>query len=119
MALFVRIKSGEHFLHLSEELSYLRSKQGPAYWSIILMSWSVTYIGTPAKITEALEKHSSTITGKSKEEFDAALPHFTGILAQNYNNISDPVLRITASGHGHEGYNTLYVNVEYLNGTLV
>lgn len=84
------------------------------------MSWSVTFIGTPAKITEALEKHSTTVlSGKSKEEFDTALPHLNGLIAQNYSSVGEPVLRLAASGHGHEGYNTCHVNIEHLNGNLV
>lgn len=84
------------------------------------MSWSVTFIGTPEKITEALGKYSTTVlSGKSKEEFDAALPHFAGILAQNYSKPQDPVMRLTASGHGHDGYNSCNVNIEYVNGVLL
>lgn len=83
------------------------------------MSWSVTLIGNPGKITQALQKQSEAITGKSKEEFDAALPHLTGLLAQNYNKHQEPVLRLTANGHGHDGYCNCSVTIENLNGSLV
>lgn len=84
------------------------------------MSWNVSFIGTPAKITEALEEYSTRVlSGTSKEEFEAALPHFKALLAQNYSKVGNLTLRLTASGHGHDGYNNCYVNIEYLNGTLV
>lgn len=78
------------------------------------MSWSVNLIGTPTKITAALKKQSETLTGQSKEEFDAALPHMLGLLAQNYAGTYEPAMRITASGHGYTGYNTCLVNIENL-----
>lgn len=83
------------------------------------MSWSVIFIGTPDKIAQALQKYSDTTAGKSKEEFDAALPSFLGLLAQNYNKEQEPTLKFSASGHGHDAYNTCLVSMEYLYGVLV
>lgn len=83
------------------------------------MSWSANYIGTPENIAQALKKQSDSISGKSKEELDAALPHIAELLKQNYNKTAHPVLRLSASGHGHDGYNTCSVNIENLGGILV
>lgn len=83
------------------------------------MSWSANYIGNPLNIVEALKKQSESISGKSKEELDAALPHIADLLKQNYNKNAEPVLRLSASGHGHDGYNTCSVNIENLGGLLV
>lgn len=64
------------------------------------MSWSVTFIGKPDNIVKALEENSSKLSGQSKEEYDAALPHLIGLIKQNYNSKVDPALKLVASGHG-------------------
>lgn len=83
------------------------------------MSWLITFIGHPEKIAVALEKHSESLDGQSKAEFDAALPHMVGLVKQNYNPDHEPVLKITASGHGYNRYNTCTVSIEHIGGTVV
>jgi hypothetical protein len=88
------------------------------------MSWSVNFIGTPEKIASALQKQSESLSGQSKEEFDEVLPHMVGLVKQNYNKTSEPVLKISASGHrfsghGHDTYCNCTVHIENLGGVLV
>lgn len=83
------------------------------------MSWSAIYIGTPNKISQKLQEQSASLSGKSKEEFDAALPNLTGLLAQNYNQTAEPIIRMSANGHGHDGYCVCQVSIESLHGVLV
>lgn len=64
------------------------------------MSWSVNYIGTAQKIIDALNEQSEKFTGQTKEEFDAALPHLRGLLAENYAE-KQPLLKLDASGSGY------------------
>ncbi len=83
------------------------------------MSWSVNLIGTPDNISKSLEKTSTELAGKSKEEFDAALPHMIGLVKQNYN-ASNPnlALNLIASGHGYDGYNSCFVRIEAMSANL-
>jgi hypothetical protein len=88
------------------------------------MSWSVTFIGHPENIVKALQQKSEELDGYSKAEYDLALPHLIGLVKQNFNKIIEPVIKITASGHGYgtdfePQYNTCQVSIENLNGSLV
>lgn len=89
------------------------------------MSWSIMLIGHPDKVVAALETESTKLSGKSKDEFDAALPHLVGLVRQNYNSATDiqPVLSVQASGHGYENsegaYNNCIVTIQTLAGVLV
>ena len=49
------------------------------------MSWSISYIGSPEKIIAALDRHSESISGKSKEEFDKWIDNETA-LEKAFNN---------------------------------
>jgi hypothetical protein len=68
------------------------------------MSWSVSYIGTPQKVAEALYDESRKLSGQSKVEFDAALPNLACLVGQNFtdeeNGKDPPIVKLTASGHG-------------------
>ena len=66
------------------------------------MSWSVSYLGTPSKIVEALQAESERVSGQSKMEFDSALPHLIGLVKDNFSPDGQPVpiLRLQASGSG-------------------
>ncbi len=86
------------------------------------MSWSIGFIGTPENISKALDDYSETkISGQSKEEFDAALPHMKGLVAQNYGQAG--MISITASGHAYKSadnsYGNLTCKIEPLYGQLV
>lgn len=83
------------------------------------MSYSVTFIGKSENIAEALKEKSNELQGPSKVEFDAALPHLVGLLEQNFNSSGNPVLKLVASGHGHDNYRQCSVELTYLGGTLV
>ena len=77
------------------------------------MSWSISYIGSPEKIIAALDRHSESISGKSKEEFDDALPHIKALVNMNSCKNYTPVLRVGGNGHAHDGYSQC--NVSLLN----
>lgn len=64
------------------------------------MSWSIFYMGKADKVSDALTKHSESLSGPSKTEYDAALPHLTALVNQNFGN-PDEVIKIAASGHGY------------------
>lgn len=96
------------------------------------MSWSLTYIGKPSKIVEALNVFAAKQTDQCKVEFDDALPHLIGLVQQNFVlNKPEPVLRIVASGYGYEEaagpdktvrmqtYRTCTVTIENLHGTIL
>ena len=83
------------------------------------MSWSAYFVGSPDKIIEALKKQSEQLTGQSKEEFDAVLPHISGLLELNKNVKATPALRLSASGHGYNGeYNHVQVNIENVGAVV-
>lgn len=83
------------------------------------MSWSFVFIGKPENIVTALEQQSEKMEGQSKIEYDAAMPHFVALVKENFA-ASAPMLKITASGHGHEAsYRQCIVNIEYIYGTIV
>lgn len=83
------------------------------------MSWSIGFIGNPEKISEALKAHSDKIDGKSKEEYDAALPHIEALVSQNVNKDYTPVLKVDANGSGYGENNSVNVSISYLGGQLV
>lgn len=65
------------------------------------MSWSVSYIGKPEKIVEALNQHTSSLSGQSLEEYQDALPYLIGIVQQNLNTDYDLILNFSAGGSGY------------------
>jgi hypothetical protein len=73
------------------------------------MSWSVIAIGTPEKVAEYLDSHSSGLSGQSKVEYDDAKSHLIGLIKENfvskgyakrYPGMATPLVKLTASGHG-------------------
>lgn len=66
------------------------------------MSWSLTLIGKTGNIVKALEEQSTKFEGGTKLEFDAALPHLIGLVKENWNNGVEPVMKLSASGHGYD-----------------
>lgn len=63
------------------------------------MSYSVSFKGTPAQVTQQLQDESNRQTGQSKEEYDNALPHLLGLVAQN-TGYEGRMIEISAYGHG-------------------
>lgn len=64
------------------------------------MSWSITFIGKPENVAKALQDQSAKLEGQSKVEYDGALPHFIGLINENFGD-NPPMLKINASGHGY------------------
>lgn len=86
------------------------------------MSWSVTFIGKPENVSNALKANSELLSGYSKEEFDAALPHLDALVSQNFNADEKypPVIKLVASGHGQKDtYGYCVSSIETLGGVLV
>ena len=84
------------------------------------MSWSVNFIGKPGKVIEALQKQSDNLSGESKAEYDSALPHLVGLVAENFGN--DYAIKIAAAGHGYTGEKSqrqLTASIELIYGLLV
>lgn len=63
------------------------------------MSWSISFLGKPEKVAEALEAYSEKLSGYSKEEYEKALPNLVGLVKQNFGNETQ-LIKINASGHG-------------------
>lgn len=87
------------------------------------MSWSVTFIGKVENVVAALEEQSKKMEGQSKVEFDSVLPHLVGIAKENFG-MDNPLLKVTASGHGYAAdgkqvNRQCVVNVERVYGMLV
>lgn len=88
------------------------------------MSWSAYLIGTPDKVVDALEKQSENLSGQSKEEYDAALPHLVSLVKANSNVNGGPVIQIQASGsaylqNGETQNSTCNVSIQQLHGALL
>ncbi len=86
------------------------------------MSWSVSFVGKPEKVAEALTEYSGKMQGQSKIEYDKALPHMIG--AANLNYGSGYIIRLTASGSAYKKTETeevsqFSINIETLYGALV
>lgn len=67
------------------------------------MSWSINIIGHPSNIDAKLAEQSNIFEGLSKEEFDAAQPHISALVRQNWNPTEtvQPLINLIASGHGY------------------
>lgn len=65
------------------------------------MSWSVNFIGHPKNVVTALQKQSEKMDGHPKVEYDAALPHLVGLVSQNFSDTQEPIIKLSASGHGY------------------
>lgn len=63
------------------------------------MSWSISLMGKPEKVVEALKAHSEKLNGQSKVEYDDALPNMLGIVQQNFGHETQ-LISVVANGHG-------------------
>lgn len=61
------------------------------------MSWSWSGIGKPSKVKQAVGQYGETLTGMSKDEFDAVRPALDAVLDANTD---DHAVSLSASGHG-------------------
>ena len=89
------------------------------------MSWSIGFIGKTSNVAEALNAESAKLSGASKQEYDASLPHMVGLIQQNVQVGVEPIVKIQASGHGYIGTdgvvqnNQVQVVIERFNGNIV
>jgi len=91
------------------------------------MSWSVTMIGLPEKLAEALDAHATILTDQSRVEFDAVLPHLKALVLENFNRFAGsdtPLVRLEASGHGtvsdgEQKHRTVSVKLEGFHAKLL
>lgn len=90
------------------------------------MSWSISLIGKPNKVVEALNANSAKLDGQSKVEFDDALPHLVALANQNFESDEQytPLIKLDANGHGtaHGGEQksrTFKCSIERIYGVLV
>ena len=65
----------------------------------IVMSWSISFIGTPEKVAEAVTEYVEKLSGQSGIEYADALPNIVGLVKQNFGN-KDQLIKLNASGHG-------------------
>lgn len=69
------------------------------------MSWSVSLIGKPENVAAELESYGETLTGVSKDEYEAARPHLVGLTRQNFavdgSGCIVPTLKFSAGGTGY------------------
>ncbi len=85
------------------------------------MSFGVSFIGNPEAIKRKLDETSASLTGQSKEEFDAVKPALDTLLDQQVGN---GVIQLNANGHasftdGAKTYGNCTVEVKPLGGVLV
>lgn len=85
------------------------------------MSWSVQYLGTPENINKAIDEQGTKLEGKSKEEFDEALPHIKALVSMNIQKESpySLPLKVIASGHAYDGFSNLQLSIGYSDALLV
>lgn len=91
------------------------------------MSWSINLIGKTDRIIEEIEKHSATISGQCKAEFDAAKPNLIDLVKQNFalpnSGYLEPIVKLEASGsgmtsNGQEMQRSCSVKIEPMYGKL-
>ena|SRR5258705_9473460 len=94
------------------------------------MSWSITLIGKPEDISNALDEKNTKLDAQSKLEFDDALPHMKALLLQNFDKrpgvgyTSPQIMKLTASGSGYtvdgeQRQRSFSANIETLYGQFV
>jgi hypothetical protein len=66
------------------------------------MSWSNSWMGKPSAIKAAIGRYAATLTGMSKDEFEAARPALETLLGQNSNIEKEPIVSLEANGHAYE-----------------
>jgi hypothetical protein len=62
------------------------------------MSWSVSFLGTPANVATALTAQSATLSGQSKEEYDVAYPAIVTLVQQN---VGPENMKVDVQANGH------------------
>lgn len=87
------------------------------------MSWSVTLVGQPKAVAQALEEYGATsgMSGQSLREYEDAKPHLIGLVRQTVGQLC---VTLRASGHatftnGVKTYGTCSVALDSFYGTVV
>ncbi|HEY3390118.1 MAG TPA: hypothetical protein VGK38_11140 [Prolixibacteraceae bacterium] len=62
------------------------------------MSWSVSFLGTPANVAAALTAQSATLEGQSKKEYDVAYP---AIVTLVQSNVGPESMKVDVQANGH------------------
>lgn len=62
------------------------------------MSWSVSLVGTPEKVCQALDVYRKNLNGVSLEEYDEVLPGLKTIVQANASDY-ERVVHLEANGH--------------------
>jgi hypothetical protein len=77
------------------------------------MSWSNSWIGRRSGIKAAIGRYSATLSGQSKEEFEAVRPHLEALLDLNFNQtaVGDPIVHLDANGHAYRLEGSAYSQV--------
>jgi hypothetical protein len=110
------------FVGIDPRSKFRKQKRGTVKLNTTIMSWSISFIGKPEKVVEALEAHSNKLSDYSKVEYDKVLPSIVNIIQQNFG--FDYLVKVDASGHGHisDGVpqnSQCKVNVDLMYGVLV
>lgn len=87
------------------------------------MSYSISLIGSPDKIAEALNNKSVEFQGQTKIEFDEILPHLVGLLNQNASSFK-MLMKLEASGHAYTDndgklYKSCQVSINFIHGEII
>jgi len=87
------------------------------------MSWNITIIGKPENVSTALSAESEKISGQSKIEYDAALPHLQALVKETFGD-NTPLVKLEASGHGmatadKQVMRQLSVSIQPIYGNIV
>lgn len=81
------------------------------------MSWSIHTQGTPefilAEIARQIEGYGSAESSQSRREFDAARPHLEALVGLNVG--VQPLVGLSASGHAHEGFCQVRVDISRIS----
>lgn len=62
------------------------------------MSWSVSLVGTPEKVCQALDKYRENLRDFSLEEYEEALPGLKALVQANASDANN-VVSLHANGH--------------------
>lgn len=85
------------------------------------MSWSVTFIGKPKKVIDALDKHIESMgnytPNPSKEEYEEALPHLKALIGLNIGE--NKIIKLSANGHAGGGEKTCNVTLSIEYGIIL
>jgi hypothetical protein len=69
-----------------------------------MTGWSVSLIGKPSNVCDALDLYGAGLVGRDREDFDAVKPHLQALVRGNSPekgaNRYELIIHLKASGHG-------------------